>query len=1211
MGGSVSLSSISNKLFGRRQIARQQQPNNSEGIRRPLLSNNSLSHTTQGRNRQTQQGKQSNFRPNVGIFNSKLNVSTSLSAGPARATVSPVETASASTSLSASPARATVSPVETASASASTSLSAGPAAPQLSIEQIRSKMNLYCFKKSRNIVQIHQRHATTCANVLNKGFDAKGSIGELAPNTSLSAIGIQQCMQVSDFLLCCKSRNIDYITSQDYQTIDALKPKNRINNAIQLNANSNQNQKNRNNSKKTIRKSDLINLITDISIEESLKNLIIDKLNEEIKEESLNLVKYKMFLDMFPVWKITVDESTLSLLNNIGTNFTIKDQVELIQKKELRPMLIFCCSELLRTQQTLFITYFDIIKDYLKNRRKIIVLFWLNEQHFSKMTNADNFVVSLAHTKQQWKYFIKRIKNLEFDKDFMENIGREVGQANLEEFSKKLNLEEKLQTSTAFSKKAINYEEWEDIFYVSPHIYLIRDSKARLLENFSFDNRRFSSGKSKFIVGKKMWDPKEMYRELPAILSQYLLDSTIITHDSDYGVDFYEERIGPDVKMNIVFVSHHSSGENTIKYATNEASVAIFKEKQQLMNCELVILPKGGILGKKEYGREFGGVNDDEYTNLVKTAIKNLINEYTRLRIISGNEQINSIMRIIASLDSAIEQNLELSSHIQQLENSRIMLLNKLYPRQDSISENYNIKLRISLIEKMIIYSKYLNSLRVIVQNTHQPAFSLKNRIFPVGFYDSIITSTVKRKNKTKQFREIYPLFILYNSQLGIFFTPLDVIKQEVAIIPDVIMPSSPPAASQHVGGIFGFGKKERPQSVVNQGPQTGIQLSSQIFSLSSPFSEFLDMTLDEYINFLETSNKILIQINGMYNPQQSVTNVPAGVASAAVEHPEGNGNTYFYDYKKLSEIINGIISKIVQYNSLKKKIYNESKKKLKNNIQKSNLNIDLKSFHQNTIPIYKEQTLLDYLREKFDTKTLVHNLGRCLFDFCATTEPARNKLRQIVREKLKLEVGEKDYKKIFKLEAERQLQKFIDDYEKEHGVLQENSTQKVIPISKGLFPTKESKQQILQDIKLIKKSSRSDEPAEDLYKKMDMYKKYNIIDNLIYLRIKLLIREFNSKNKNTTNKAIKQRLINEYREKIFNILRPYQKKLLDSIINKNIRHKNNEKSEKIQNKNKGTVNITNTPVPLKKSKYIVIKNKNSIPQNYIKYQNIPTDQRR
>lgn len=99
-------------------------------------------------------------------------------------------------------------------------------------------------------------------------------------------------------------------------------------------------------------------------------------------------------------------------------------------------MLIFCCSELLRTQQTLFITYFDIIKDYLKNRRKIIVLFWLNEQHVSKMMNADNFVLTLAHTKLQWKYFIKRIKNLEFDDNFMKNIGREVGHDNLVEFSK-------------------------------------------------------------------------------------------------------------------------------------------------------------------------------------------------------------------------------------------------------------------------------------------------------------------------------------------------------------------------------------------------------------------------------------------------------------------------------------------------------------------------------------------------------------------------------------------------------------------------------------------------------------------------------------------------------------------------------------------------------------------------------------------------------
>ena len=86
----------------------------------------------------------------------------------------------------------------------------------------------------------------------------------------------------------------------------------------------------------------------------------------------------------------------------------------------------------------------------------------------------------------------------------------------------------------------------------------------------------------------------------------------------------------------------------------------------------------------------------------------------------------------------------------------------------------------------------------------------------------------------------------------------------------------------------------------------------------------------------------------------------------------------------------------------------------------------------------------------------------------------------------------------------------------------------------------------------------------------------------------------------------------NEKFKEITEMLRPYQKKFLDSIINKNTRHKNSPKNEKIQNKNKNkkTVNITNIPIPLKKSKYIVIENQNT-PQNYIKYQNIPTEQRR
>ena len=62
-----------------------------------------------------------------------------------------------------------------------------------------------------------------------------------------------------------------------------------------------------------------------------------------------------------------------------------------------------------------------------------------------------------------------------------------------------------------------------------------------------------------------------------------------------YDIEFYSGfftphlNINDEIEMNIVFVSHHNSGENTIKYATNDTSIDVFR-KQQLMNCELVIL---------------------------------------------------------------------------------------------------------------------------------------------------------------------------------------------------------------------------------------------------------------------------------------------------------------------------------------------------------------------------------------------------------------------------------------------------------------------------------------------------------------------------------------------------------------------------------------------------------------------------------------------
>jgi hypothetical protein len=199
------------------------------------------------------------------------------------------------------------------------------------------------------------------------------------------------------------------------------------------------------------------------------------------------------------------------------------------------------------------------------------------------------------------------------------------------------------------------------------------------------------------------------------------------------------------------------------------------------MNCELVILPKGGILGKKVYETEFGGVNDEEYKRLVSDRIGILNQKYNEIPKNLSNVQISSITSLINSINISKD----LTEYIIELNNSRVMLLNKLYPKQNSIKNNSNNTENriIPLIEELIIY---LNSLNNTVKNS-ESEFTLKNRIFPVGFYDEIILETIQRQNKN-QLRKIYPLYILYNSQLGIFFTPLDVIKQNVAVIPEVIM---------------------------------------------------------------------------------------------------------------------------------------------------------------------------------------------------------------------------------------------------------------------------------------------------------------------------------------------------------------------------------------------------------------------------------------
>jgi hypothetical protein len=106
---------------------------------------------------------------------------------------------------------------------------------------------------------------------------------------------------------------------------------------------------------------------------------------------------------------------------------------------------------------------------------------------------------------------------------------------------------------------------------------------------------------------------------------------------TDKGVDFYEEELSQDVKMNLVFVSHHNSCENTLKYLTDGKSKENVFNKQQLMNGEIVILPKSGILWSKEYSSVF---TDDDFKVDKAETVKIVSDELIRIGNMENNDSI-------------------------------------------------------------------------------------------------------------------------------------------------------------------------------------------------------------------------------------------------------------------------------------------------------------------------------------------------------------------------------------------------------------------------------------------------------------------------------------------------------------------------------------------------------------------------------------------
>lgn len=199
-----------------------------------------------------------------------------------------------------------------------------------------------------------------------------------------------------------------------------------------------------------------------------------------------------------------------------------------------KPLLIFCCSELIRTQQTLFLSWLKYLKDYKENNGKILVMPWLSEvfkKHGAKIVDKDNYPSKLDTTKKIWKKFIK-------------NINKNFKQIKADTFNPNSSLIQDI-------KSIKNSESWDELFYLSPIIY-----KEKTNDVF-------------FEKGKK--NKKNDIKQLNIIIEKYLIDQKIKLENYDC--------------IELILVTHFVISNNLIKYLIPSY------DEYFLENCQVIRLP--------------------------------------------------------------------------------------------------------------------------------------------------------------------------------------------------------------------------------------------------------------------------------------------------------------------------------------------------------------------------------------------------------------------------------------------------------------------------------------------------------------------------------------------------------------------------------------------------------------------------------------------
>ena len=295
-----------------------------------------------------------------------------------------------------------------------------------------SNKNTSNKKKEITINFIFQRHGTSCANIIKKTrFKKKSGITKIlsvqrdinnyAPDPSLSILGVEQSLAVSDFFYKCDNENVKFIT---------------------------------------------------------------------------------------------------------GTNITSEKIPIKKGGGDGEPKLIFCCSELIRSQQTAFLSFIRYMPKYLnegKKIKKILIIPWLNETR-SGVSQKDNLVISMDKTKEKWNEFIKALLNKNWNK-LADDLGQE--REKIATIIEKLKLKDNLSWDEIFEKPSEIY--WNEI-----------KSKFTKLGDKSFEP---ADTKQIFIHLKKILEDRKIEGEVNLVMvghrkSLTKIISKLVPGSSDEKVEF-------------------------------------------------------------------------------------------------------------------------------------------------------------------------------------------------------------------------------------------------------------------------------------------------------------------------------------------------------------------------------------------------------------------------------------------------------------------------------------------------------------------------------------------------------------------------------------------------------------------------------------------------------------------------------------------------